>query len=114
VEEKEFPDRCSPRETALTADDSLFDLAQQIRGGSQDNPRQFRATLEASLVPVIRRALRTGTGHPSLLRWVRAQLATAAERSSDPSRAAAPMARLLCERLLARIDPLPGRETLAS
>jgi hypothetical protein len=96
-----------------TTDKSLFELAQRMRRGLPNNhPQRFREALEASLLPLIRCALRSGTGHPSVVHWVRQQVANGPPGPIDPVRAAPPLARVLCERLLERIDPLPARETV--
>ena len=72
-------------------------------GGSP--PQHVRETLEASLIPVVRRALRTGAGLPQLVQWIQktlpqVQSSQDSTRSEDPDRAAAPLARLLCASLL--------------
>jgi len=93
---------------------SLLDLARHVRRGLRENtPERFREALEASLLPMIRCALRSGIGHPHLVSWVRHQADSNPQAPPDPVRAAPPMARALCERLLERLDPLPGRETVA-
>jgi hypothetical protein len=92
---------------------SLLDLARHVRRGLRENtPEHFRQALEASLLPMIRCALRSGIGHPHVVSWVRHQAASNPHTSPDPTRAAPPIARALCERLLERLDPMPSRETV--
>ncbi len=92
---------------------SLVDLAQRVRRTlPKDNPERLREVLEASLLPMIRCALRSGLGHPHVVDWVRHQKASNPHLSPDPIRAAPPIARALCERILERLDPLPSRETV--
>jgi hypothetical protein len=85
-------------------DSTLQKFAEQIgRGG--ESPIRIRETLEASLIPLVRRVLRTGAGMPQLVQWVQRalpQVQTGADRTRpvDPERAAAPLARLLCSALL--------------
>jgi hypothetical protein len=92
---------------------SLLDLAQKVRRTlAEDTPQRFREALEASLLPMIRCALRSGIGHPHVVSWVRHQAESNPTLPPDPVRAAPPIARVLCERLLERLDPLPSRETI--
>jgi hypothetical protein len=92
---------------------SLLDLARHVRRGLRENtPERFREALEASLLPMIRCALRSGIGHPHVVSWVRHQAASNPHTPPDPARAAPPIARALCERLLERLDPLPSRDTV--
>jgi len=94
---------------------SLVDLARSVRRTlSEDNPQCFREALEASLLPMIRCALRSGVGHPHVVNWVRHQAASNPHLPPDPVRAAPPIARALCERILERLDPLPSRETVVA
>jgi hypothetical protein len=94
----------------------LLEWAQRLRNSCpSSDPQGFRKALEATLLPMIRCALRNGTGQPPLVRWVQRQLPLPEQEAgarADPSRHAGPLARLLCERLMARLDPLPGRETV--
>jgi hypothetical protein len=111
------PDKNSPTKSRQTTmqpeNNSLLDLARHVRRRlREDTPQQFREALEASLLPMIRCALRSGIGHPHVVNWVRRQAEGNPHLSPDPARAAPPMARALCERLLARLDPLPSRETV--
>jgi hypothetical protein len=80
--------------------EDLRRLAARMRCGDPNNPGAVRATLEASLVPMIRCAIRNGTGLPALVRWVRGNLADQAGGLSDAVRAAPVMARQLCSALL--------------
>jgi hypothetical protein len=71
-----------------------------------------RAQIEATLLPMVRVALRTGQGHPRLVQWVRRTLPwMAGEKGSpahvDPEQVAAPMARLLCQTLLQQMRTHP-------
>jgi hypothetical protein len=79
-------------------------------------------SLEESLVPLVRCALRTGRGHPRLLGWLRRTLPSVpgphqAGMPVDPEVTAAPVARLLCRSLLQRLptsaDRAPALETVA-
>ncbi len=93
---------------------ALQAFADRMRCGDAP-PHQVREKLEASLVPIVRRVLRTGAGLPQLVQWVRRtlpQLEDGQDRtgSLDPDRAAPPLARLLCATLLRRP---PARPALA-
>jgi hypothetical protein len=94
------------------AEDSLAALANHMRRNLSGPPGRWQEALEASLLPLIRCALRKGIGHPSVVHWVRRQAEGNPTASADPARAAVPMARALCERLMQRLDPLSGRETV--
>jgi hypothetical protein len=64
--------------------------------------RPTRETLEARLLPLVRCALRNGTGLPALVGWVHRNL-VALESGGlppDPDRAAPGLTRLLCDVLL--------------
>jgi hypothetical protein len=97
------------------SNDSLQNLAERMRCG--DEPHCVREKLEASLIPMVRRALRSGAGLPQLVQWVQTtlpQLQSDQDRTRpvDPDRAAPPLARLLCAKLLdgrrpARLAALP-------
>ena len=100
--------------------ESLQALADRMRCGDA-SPHQVRERLEASLVPVVRRVLRTGTGQPQLVQWVRTTLPQVQSgldrtRPVDPERAAPPLARLLCATLLRRPAgrPAPVAETVVA
>jgi hypothetical protein len=73
--------------------------------------RPGRADLEAMLLPLVRRALRTRTGLPALVGWVHRNLPSPAGAAPDADRAAPGLARQLCEVLLrkeaARDRPCP-------
>lgn len=88
---------------------ALLDLARRVNQEAPLSSPRGREVLESSLLPIIRVALRSGVGPEPVVRWVRSQVR---ERPDDPSRSARPLARALCEGLLARLDPLPGRETV--
>ena len=83
--------------------ESLQALADRMGCGAA--PQQLRDTLEASLTPLVHRALRSGTGMPQLVEWVQSNLPRVdagrdRTRPVDPDRAAPPLARLLCATLL--------------
>jgi hypothetical protein len=91
---------------------SLQSLADRMQCGRATSPH-FRETLEASLVPLVRCALRNGTGLPHLVRWVRETLPRVAGgpdrgQPADPERMARPIARLLCAELLKRRPDRPA------
>jgi hypothetical protein len=94
------------------AEDSLMDLARHMRNGLAGAPERWQEKLEASLLPMVRCALRKGIGHPTLVTWVRRQAEGNPDAAADPARAAVPMAQALCQRLMQRLDPLSGRETV--
>ena len=87
-------------------------FAEQIgRGG--ESPLRIRERLEASLIPLVRRVLRTGAGMPQLVQWVQQTLPRVQggdnwTRPVDPERAAAPLARLLCTKLLHKQHARPS------
>jgi hypothetical protein len=93
-------------------DNTLQRFAEQIgRGG--ESPIRIRETLEASLIPLVRRVLRNGAGMPQLVQWVQrtlphVQADADRTRPVDPERAAAPLARLLCATLLRKRPARPG------
>jgi hypothetical protein len=98
------------------SDDALRALASRMKCDPAA-PDRFRETLERSLVPLIRCAIRSGTGLPPLVQWVRrhlpAQEAQGPSRPSDMEWAAPSMARLLCDRLLEQMRPaVAARETV--
>jgi hypothetical protein len=100
-----------------TTDRLLVEWAERVRKSCPPGPQHLRDRLEAMLKPMIRCAWRDGLGEPNLVRWVRQQLpllASTAGGDPDPLSQVAPLARLLGERVLARLDPLPGRETLVA
>jgi hypothetical protein len=94
-----------------TYETDLLDLAREVGRHAPPSSPRGREVLESTLVPIIRVALRTGRGPAPLVRWVRSQVGPHDWRS-DPTAAARPLARALCDRLLDRLDPLPCRETL--
>jgi hypothetical protein len=87
----------------------LVELARRFQTSCSGDPRRLREQLRATLEPMIRCALRTGLGQPPLVRWVQNQLPLLDRGGED---VAAPLAQALSERLMARLDPLPGRETV--
>jgi hypothetical protein len=98
------------------ANDSLQILADRMGCGAAP-PQRLRETLEASLTPLVRRALRSGDGMPQLVAWVRTNLPRVdagrdRARPMDPDCAAPPLARLLCATLLrGRPDRLAASAT---
>lgn len=95
--------------------DALQAFADRMRCGDAP-PHRVREKLEASLVPIVRRVLRTGAGQPQLVQWVRKTLPQVEAgqdhtRPLDPEQAAPPLARLLCATLLRRP---PARPALAT
>jgi hypothetical protein len=78
----------------------LADRIHCPRGGTLER----RGQIEATLLPMVQVALRTGRGHPRLVQWVRRTLPSITQASGGPSseaeRVAGPMTRLLCQVLL--------------
>jgi hypothetical protein len=74
--------------------EALRALAVRLGRSYPDNPQRFQEALEASLLPMIRCALRNGTGLPAVVRWVERN------RPDNPSGAAPVMARRLCATLV--------------
>lgn len=99
--------------------DALQTFADRMCGGATPTHR-IRETLEASLIPLVRRALRSGAGMPQLVQWVQTTLPQVQAgqdrtRPVDPDRAAPPLARLLCATLLRQQPARPaavGLETV--
>jgi hypothetical protein len=91
-------------------DDPLRTLAARLGGSCPDNPQRFRETLEASLVPMIRCAIRTGTGLSPLVQWVRRHLPD--RPAHDPTTHAPVMARQLCAALLQHYQARPALDTV--
>jgi len=97
----------------MNAERSLVEWVKRFQGNGPSDPQHLREKLEATLVPMIRCALKTGLGQPTLVRWVRDQLPLMnPDQQTDPARVAGPLACRLAERLMARLDPLPQRETV--
>jgi hypothetical protein len=96
------------------SDRPLVEFARRIQGDSND-PVIFRQRLEQTLEPMVRCALRSGVGQPVLVQFVEDQLSRIDSRArTRPDRIsyAAPIARVLCDRLVNRLNPLHGRETV--
>ncbi|MFO0843726.1 MAG: hypothetical protein U0797_15240 [Gemmataceae bacterium] len=90
-------------------DPSLLDLARRVGQEAPLSSPRGREILESTLRPIVRVALR-GIGRQTVVRWVRDR--ANADRPADPMSWAPTLASELCDRLLARLDPLPGRETV--
>jgi hypothetical protein len=95
----------------MNTDDALYRLAAQMRCGS--SPYPDREALEASLVPMIRRVIRSGRGLAPLVQWVQRHLPgpgadPGAGGHADPAWAAPSMARLLCDTLLEQFRSQPA------
>jgi hypothetical protein len=88
--------------------DDLRSLAARLGAANPDNPQKLRESIEASLVPMIRCALRSGAGLPPLVQWVRRHQPAL----PDPLRAAPAMARQLCARILEHLQPAHTAETV--
>src|SRR5258708_16872282 len=103
--------------TTNTSDQALGEWVERVRKSCPPGTQHLRDKLEASLKLMIRCALRSGVGEPTFVRWVQQQLRLLGpEAACHPDRFShvAPLARVLSERLLARVDPLPGPETLVA
>ena len=87
-------------------DAGLLELARRMQRGLPSGTEALRASLEASLLPIVRVAMR-GVGHPHVVRWAREE---AHSPGGPPARE---LARRLCDRLMDRLDPLSGRDTVA-
>src|SRR5262249_17515551 len=83
-------------------------LAERLGMGCPDNPGKFREVVEACLVPIIRVAIRSGTGQPWLVSWVRRNLPAGA----GPRREAPWLARQLCDGWLEQQNRLSATETV--
>jgi len=95
-----------------TPDDALRALASRMKCDPAA-PDRFRADLERSLVPLIRCAIRSGTGLPPLVQWVQRHLpepGPGSHRPADLEWAAPSMARQLCDHLLGQMRP-PAQAT---
>lgn len=93
-------------------DNSLLELARQVSRDAPPSSPQGRQRIESALLPIIRVALRTGRGPMPVVNWVRDEVGPN-RWPLDPTAAASPLARQLCDRLLDRLDPLPSRDTVA-
>jgi hypothetical protein len=89
-----------------TSEQATHELADRV--GCPEGPAdRRREALESTLLPMVRCALRTGRGHPRLLRWVRQALPPGGPVDAD--RAAGPVARAVCRELLEQLRGDPGR-----
>jgi hypothetical protein len=95
----------------LSIDNALRTLARRMYG-EDSAAASNRETLEATLLPMIRCAMRTGRGAPPLVQWVKRNLPAVAPaarlgQAVDPEWAAPRMARLLSSRLLQEVQAEP-------
>jgi hypothetical protein len=96
----------------MNPDHDLIELARQMGDGLPANSQRFRELVEATLLPMIRCALRSGIGNPALVRWVRHQAPREADPRATPGATAHRLARVLFDRMLRASDPLASRETV--
>ena len=92
--------------------DLLLKLARRVQQGDLQARQPLRQELEERLVPLIRCAMRSGSGLPALVKWVRgriADLTPAGAEPLDPRQAAPCFARLLCAGL---VRDLPVRSAM--
>lgn len=98
----------------LSTEQATHVLADRIQC-PEGTTTQRRQALEASLLPMVRCALRMGRGHPRLLQWVRRALPTVVGTSVadrvDPDRTAGAMTRLLCSALVQQARGRPDGGT---
>src|SRR4051812_20952424 len=90
----------------------LNDLAHRFQTTFADSPRRMREELAQTLEPMIRCAIRTGLGQAPLVAWVQKELRERRDDGADPLRLSGPLARALCELLLAQSGPPCARETV--
>ncbi|MFO0879318.1 MAG: hypothetical protein U0840_18385 [Gemmataceae bacterium] len=91
-------------------DSLLADLIRRLGLDRTNAGGRTRAILEMTLLPMIRVALRSRLGPAPLVEWVQGQASDL--WSADRTRAAQLLTQRLSDRLLERIAPLPGRETV--
>ena len=60
---------------AYATNDGLSLMVERLTGGGDAGRPEVRQRLEAALVPMVRRAIRTGHGMPAVVRWVQCELA---------------------------------------
>jgi hypothetical protein len=88
-----------------THEQATHALADRV--GCPEGPAERRReALEATLLPMVRCALRTGRGHPRLLQWLRGALPSVAGPAAGPvdhDRAAGSVARMLCSAMLEQV-----------
>jgi hypothetical protein len=93
----------------------FYELAQKLKRLLLDRWSDLREGLEATLLPMVRCAIRTGLGQPVVVNWVKHQLGSGrTDRPLHPDQLveAVPLARKLSEIMLPFIDPVSGRETI--
>ena len=93
-------------------EETLAKLAAGLRAGDVVARQRLRDELEVSLVPLVRCALRSGSGLPGVVHWVRRDPHVWAEvqrsrGAARPEENAPRIARLLCDKLLRRLRPEP-------
>src|SRR5262245_27442023 len=95
----------------MNAERPLVEWARRFQTTCQESSQQrLREKLEATLLPMIRCALKTGLGRPPLVRWVyKHRELVSPDEQDDPAR---PLARDLCDHLMAGLAPRPDRETV--
>lgn len=94
-------------------DVSLTALADRVRVGDADARQSLRQELETRLLPLVRCALRRGSGLPAVVSWVRGRFEDLGDDSwhEDPGQAAPRIARLLCARLVGGLSRPTAAET---
>lgn len=97
----------------MTTERPLVEWARRFQTTCHGSPQHLREKMEATLLPMIRCALKSGLGQPTLVRWVRDHAGPQhAVGANDRLRLAAPLAAELCEHLMARLVPTAERETV--
>src|SRR5690349_4355693 len=97
----------------LSHDRPLAAWIRELQRVCSGGPPGIRERMKASLRPLIRCALRSGVGQPPLVDWVRRQVALLEPDPGAEPRDLGSLSRLLCERLMAWIEQVPGAETVA-
>ena len=97
--------------------DTLRRLGPEVSGAGPQDLARRRAALESDLETMVRGVLRTGTGSPGLLRWVRSavpELGRTSPGAMNVERAAPVLARLLGRALVNQFRQAPAmaRETI--
>ena len=89
----------------MSSSDNTLQMFADRTDSGEASPKRVRETLEASLIPLVRRALRYSAGFPQLVQWVQrtlpqVQAGQDRTRPVDPDSAAPTLARMLCATLL--------------